>query len=100
MRPWSRLRRSKSVFRGTETSLSATARAQLPEEIGSLFQWKKELQSFVARDLTADVLERAEESEKIKEQETVSVSRSAAGVSVFGGTSLGRTVPVSRNYAE
>ena len=85
---------------GTETGLSATAHAQLPEEIGSLFHWKKELQSFVARDLTADVLERAEESEKIKEQETVSVSRSAAGVSVLGGTSLGHTVPVSRNYAE
>ena len=85
---------------GTETGLSATAHAQLPEEIGSLFQWKKELQSFVARNLTADVLERAEESKKIKEQETVSVSRSAAGVSVLGGTSLGRTVPASRNYAE
>ena len=85
---------------GTETGLSATAPAQLPKEIGLLFQWKKELQSFVARGLTADVLERAEESEKIKEQETASVSRSAAGVSVVGGTSLGRTVPVSRNYAE
>ena len=39
---------------------------------------------------TADVFERAEESEKMKEQTPCSVSRSAAGVSVSVGTSLGR----------
>ena len=85
---------------GTETGISAAAHVQLPEEIGSLFQWKKELQCLVARNLTADVLERAEESEKMKEQEAASVSRSAAGVSVSVGASLGRSVPLSRNYAE
>ena len=85
---------------GTDTGISSAAHAQLSEEIGSLFQWKKKLQCFVARNLTADVFERAEESEKMKEQQTASVSRSAAGVSVWVGTSLGRNVPLSRNYAE
>jgi hypothetical protein len=85
---------------GTETGISTAAHAQLPEEIGSLFQWKKELHCFVARNLTADVLERAEESEKMNEQKAASVRRSAAGVSVSVGASLGRSVPLSRNYAE
>jgi hypothetical protein len=36
----------------------------------------------------------------MKEQKAATVSRSAAGVSVSVGASLGRSVPLSRNYAE
>jgi class 3 adenylate cyclase len=85
---------------GTDTGIAAAAHVQLAEDIGSLFQWKKELQCFVARNLTADVLERADESAQMKEQKTASVSRSAAGIAVSVGTALGRSVPLSRNYAE
>jgi class 3 adenylate cyclase len=85
---------------GTETGISAAAHAELAEEIGSLFQWSKEQQCFVSRNLTADVIERAEESAEMKRQQSASVSRSAAGVSVSVGSSLGRTVALSRNYAE
>lgn len=85
---------------GTETGISPDAHAQLPEETSSLFQWKKELQCFVARGLTADVLERAEEASKMKSEPTASVARTAKGVAVSVGSSVGRAVPVSRNYAE
>ena len=71
-----------------ETGISSTAHAQLPEEIGSLFQWKKELQCFVSRN-RVDVLERADESRKdeasadgvgqSERRGRVGVSRSVAG---------------------
>jgi class 3 adenylate cyclase len=85
---------------GGETGMSPEAHAQLDEEISVLFRWRQELQCFVARDLTVDVLERAEEVEQLKSSRTASVTRSAKGVAVSVSTTVGRTVPVLRNYAE
>lgn len=86
--------------KGTETGMSSHAHGQLPDEIGDLFTWKKELQCFVAQNLTADTIERAEETKRMQEEKAASVTRTAAGVSVFGGTSGARSVPLSRNYGQ
>lgn len=85
---------------GTQIGLSTTVYDQLTEDERKLFDWDKTARCYVATELTAEKLERAEEAAAYTNSAPLFVSSAAGGIriSTQGSQNARSTVPAS-SYA-